>query len=251
MGSTIISRHQYTVRTKMNFRKHEADIKNLLHTGERASNSKDPNKKGKPKPTYARGVYVLSRKADDTTFKIGMAWGGGGLFQRLMSYKLCFPYKDEFILHFLVICEKADDAKALEKKLLKRSNVLKHTAKNEEYQGRWSYEYRVIAKKATLKNALMKTLDSNRDIWDSVMVFNKTGWKVKEQDERLTGLERPSERRETMLGRDGEDKKAKAKPKPKLGFDDFEMRRTLLKSLVQQTTREQRSEKRSKLKVRK
>ena len=31
-----------------------------------------------------------------------MAHGSGGIYERLKSYKNCFPYEDEFYLHFCI-----------------------------------------------------------------------------------------------------------------------------------------------------
>ena len=198
----------------MNFREREKTIKNLLLTGKRKSNSTDPKKKNNMKDTHERGVYVLSRKTDDTTYKIGMAFGQGGVFNRLMSYKLCFPNKDEFYLHYVIVCGKANDAKKLEKQLLKRK-LLKPTDKNEDYEGRWSYEYRISKKKSTLKNVLVRTLDENRGLWTALYTFNKKGWKTTLPNQRLvSGVERPSTSRASTLGRDGKEKKAKPKPTP-------------------------------------
>ena len=52
------------------------------------------------------GIVVIEMiKYSNETFKLGMAWGSGGLYNRIIpQYKICFAGKDEFFLRYLVIC---------------------------------------------------------------------------------------------------------------------------------------------------
>ena len=178
----------------MNFKNNEKDIQKLLRSGTRTTRSVDPKKKGQKKPTYFRGLYIISRGEEDSTFKIGMAHGEGGLFTRLKNYKLCWPYPKEFFVHYLVVCPTAKDAKSLEKAVLKNKRSLKGIKKYPGAQGRVSSEYRVTASRTALKKVLMDAMDKNRDTWQSLVVFGKTKWKLKLQDDKLlSGAERPSE----------------------------------------------------------
>lgn len=52
----------------MNFIDNEKHIEDLLMLPDRV----------KGKKSYFRGVYIFSRDYDDTSYKMGMAWGRGG-----------------------------------------------------------------------------------------------------------------------------------------------------------------------------
>lgn len=196
----------------MNFKDNQKNIQKLLRSGTRTTRSTNPKKAGEKKTTYYRGLYVISRGEGDSTFKIGMAHGDGGLFTRLKSYKLCWPYENEFYVHYLVVCPTAKDAKELERQVLKNKRSLKGIKKNPEAQGKASNEYRVTASKDALKKVLMDAMDRNRDTWEALVVFGKTKWTIKEQDEKLlSGAERPSEKRGKKKGFDGKEVKTAKK----------------------------------------
>lgn len=226
-----------TIIRRMNFKNNEKDIQKLLRTGTRLSQSKDPEKKGKKVATYHRGLYVISRLEGDTTHKIGMAHGEGGLFPRLKSYKLCWPYPKEYYVQFLVVCPSAQDAKKLEKEVLKNKRSLKHIEKNPEAQGRSSNEYRVTASREALKKALFDAMDRNRDTWEALIVFGENHWVIKHQDEKLlSGAARSSRRRGKKTGFDGEEIKTPSKGY----FSQWDLERAILLSNREKATRERR-----------
>jgi hypothetical protein len=229
----------------MNFKNNEKDIQKLLRSGTRVTRSKDPKKNGQKRPTYHRGLYVISRGERDSTYKIGMAHGDGGLFTRLKSYKLCWPYENEFYVHYLVVCPTAKDAMKLERAVLKNKRSLKGIKKNPEAQGRASNEYRATASKAALKKVLLDAMDRNRDTWEALVVLGKTKWTVKEQDEKLlSGAERPSEKRGKKKGFDGKEIHT-----PKKGyFSKWDVDEAIRRSAVQQKTRTGRAKARRKKK---
>ena len=108
----------------MNFEVHEKKIQRLCLLPDRRAS------KGKTKTVaqYHKGVYLISRDVDDVCYKIGVAYGAGGLFQRLKQYKHCFPYPTEYYLQYLFLSATGEDAKELEKIILK----IKTFAKIEE-----------------------------------------------------------------------------------------------------------------------
>ena len=141
-------------------------IKKLLATPE----------KGK----FYKGVYVISRdehenKNDDLQYKIGMAHGTGGLYERVKNYEMCYPYPDEFFIHFFIITHTEQDARNLEKVILNYKSMdpvkrPKDLSKNTEY--------RVVSKKETLHNALLKSLRDNSKMWSYIVVLGLQGWKL-------------------------------------------------------------------------
>ena len=104
----------------MNVHTYQKNLEQLLLTGERESKGKTKSLR----PTYYSGVYILSRSLENQNFKLGMSWGTGGIYKRIISqYKICFAGKDEFFIRYLVICprQKAGTkhfAYIMEKKLL-------------------------------------------------------------------------------------------------------------------------------------
>ena len=178
----------------MNFKKHEKKIKKLLVLPEkRSSKGANPTQL---RNTYQKGVYLLSRDKDDENVKIGMAHGYGGLFERLKSYKLCFPYPNEYYLQYVFICNTSQNARDLERIILARTDKLKHIEESEEKQeGRHSLEWRFISKKDTLNSTLIEELNNNPLLWDYAVVFSEKGWKIKPSTEKITNFQRlPSSR---------------------------------------------------------
>ena len=147
--------------------------------------------------TFQKGLYIISRDVDDLTTKIGMAWGAGGLFQRVKSYKICFPYETELFIQFAIICPSAESSKALEKIVLRHGQLTMVEA-NSTAQGRRSEEYKVVSSKKVLYDVITNSLDSNPDMWTHVVVFGLNFWKVvKKGDTTLPwpSLMRPSSSR--------------------------------------------------------
>ena len=157
----------------MNFNLHERDLKDFLSDdlGERY-----------------RGVYVISRHKNDTSFKIGVSYGKGGLFNRLKSYKICWPYEDEYYLHFAALTFSADDAKILEKSLLNHSTIKNKLIKwvDSIPQARLSKEYKVLAKRDVIMNAMLDTLIKHPNKWVAITTFTDHNWKICTYDGKIT-----------------------------------------------------------------
>jgi len=138
---------------------------------------KRTSKSGKLVTQHFKGLYVISRKRDDLTFKIGIAHGQGGLKPRLQSYKICYPYADEFYVHYIIITPTSNDAKKLEKILLADS-TLQSTLENPTAQGKKSKEYKMVASHRDLKKVLTRALDNNINLWTHVTVLGDNGWNI-------------------------------------------------------------------------
>lgn len=164
----------------MNFKQNEKDLQRLLYEGTRTSS------KGNSVPTYFKGVYLISGEKVAPSYKIGMAFGQGGLFNRLMSYKICWPYINEFYLHFAIVCYEPEQAKQLETILLAHDK-LQQIEKAEDAQGRRSNEYRVAEKRTKIFRALDDTLNARRDLWAYLLLFGEKGWRLQQNtgDNRL------------------------------------------------------------------
>lgn len=165
----------------MNFNSHHKSIKKLLLLPEKRK-SRNPDKPDQNQ--FHRGIYVLSRdretdKNNKLQYKIGMAHGAGGLYKRLGDYKICFPYPDEFYLHFIIITPSSEAAKKLERVILKERKM--EAVKNPRNTLQ-NLEYRIVAKKATLHDALLKALRDNTKLWTHIMVFGEKGWKTLNND---------------------------------------------------------------------
>jgi hypothetical protein len=156
----------------MNYTNYEASLgKLLLLPDTRLS------KTGKEKTQHFKGIYVISRSKDDLTFKIGVAYGDGGLKPRLQNYKLCYPYKDEFFVHYIIITATATDAKMLERKVLGDPR-LSNTERNPVAQGRKSTEWKVLTSTSVLKKVLITAMDNNSNLWTHCVVFSDNGWNI-------------------------------------------------------------------------
>ena len=175
----------------MNFTDNQFAIEKLLMLPDKVAGKKN-------KSAYFKGVYIFSRDYDDNSYKIGMAWGIGGLFQRLKSYKICYPYKNEFFLQYLLISATADDAKTLETKVL-ASKKLESVDENPTVEGRRSREWKMVSKREVLNNVLKSSLNANPNLWTHCIVFGKTGWIIHiNSGKALPDLVRPSSSRATQ-----------------------------------------------------
>ena len=161
----------------MNWHKQHKELKTLLLRPEKRKSS-NPSKPDKQQ--FYKGVYVISRDLDENKnkelqYKIGMAHGYGGLFERLKDYEICYPYSDEYFIHFLILTHTGADAKKLEKVILHSASLSivkrpKDTLKDTEY--------RTVLKKETLHNCLLKALKNNTDMWSYIAVMGDKGWKL-------------------------------------------------------------------------
>ena len=175
----------------MNFTDNQFAIEKLLMLPDKVAGKKN-------KSAYFKGVYIFSRDYDDNSYKIGMAWGVGGLFQRLKNYKICYPYKNEFFLQYLLISATADDAKTLETKVL-ASKKLESVDENPTVEGRRSREWKMVSKREVLNNVLKTSLTANQNFWTHCIVFGKTGWIIHtNHGQALPDLVRPSTSRATQ-----------------------------------------------------
>lgn len=163
-----------TARTtvKINYVDFEKSLGKLLKLPDKRT-----SKSGKLVAQHFKGVYVISRKKDDLTFKIGIAHGQGGLKPRLQSYKICYPYADEYYIHYILITPTSTDAKELERIVLADS-TLRNTVQKSDAQGKKSFEYKMVSDKSTLKKALARALDGNVNKWTHAIVFGDNGWKI-------------------------------------------------------------------------
>ena len=132
------------------------------------------------KGKYYKGLYVISRdenenKNNELQYKIGMAHGSGGLYKRVQSYEMCYPYKDEFFVHFFIITHTEQDAKDLEKVILDYKSMIHVKRPKDEAK---ETEYRIVSKKETLHNALLKALKDNSMMWSYIVVLGEKGWKL-------------------------------------------------------------------------
>ena len=148
----------------MNFKDHESDLKELLQIPV-------PGRK----KYYHKGCYIIQRDEGDLSYKIGVSWGKSGLLVRLRSYKICFPYINEFFVTYLILSSTEQDAKSLEKKILAQ-RTLKQVEKNPTAQGRRSNEYRFVSSGGVLKSTIKRILDGNPNLWTHIVVFGVNGW---------------------------------------------------------------------------
>ena len=95
------------------------------------------------------------------------------------------PYKDEFYVQYIFVCDTKEKSKLLEKKILARTDKLtdKRIAQQEfddesKVKGRRSREYRFSAKKQDLKDLLKAELNDNIDLWRYTVVFGKNSWEI-------------------------------------------------------------------------
>jgi hypothetical protein len=162
----------------MNFHKNQKKIATLLNDGWRAHTGK---KKGMTR-TYNTGIYLISQKQNSSFQKLGMAFGQGGVYRRLLDYKVCYSLEDEFWLNYVIICPKIKVnntafSHILEKKILEKIG----TQSAESYSNEWLLN----ASTKKLETFLFNTLNFNRPLWNYVLKFTKKGWIVIENTEEF------------------------------------------------------------------
>ena len=194
----------------MDFKRKQTDIRRLLVLSEKRK-SKSTAKKVTYKYQYQKGVYVFSKELNSDNHKIGMAFGGGGLFNRLKSYKICQPFPREFYLQYLFITD-SDSARALETQILDRTDKLKHIQKAEDLgdeadQGEHSLEWRFTASKDVLNSVLIEELNKSPELWKYAVIFGANSWKIIPSPTKITNFQRPASTR-TEKPLFGEEKKA-------------------------------------------
>jgi hypothetical protein len=109
------------------------------------------------------------------------------------------PYKDEYYVQYLFICQTKEEAKALERKILARTDKLTDTQIAEQVfddeskvKGRRSKEYRFSAKKDDLTQLLIAELNDHTDLWRYAVIFGKNGWKIQVSPGKITNFQRPA-----------------------------------------------------------
>lgn len=168
----------------MNFTENQKKFQQILYKGD------GKTKSGKNKKLYHRGVYIFTREEDDRRYKIGMAFGESGMFERLKKqYRICYAYPGEFWIKFLVLTLEPSQSRKLEKKLL---SVLK-TIPNQVA----SKEWKITSTPEVLKQKLRKILNENKDLWFAVVVFSQQNMRVIDNTEEIgfSDLNKPSNRR--------------------------------------------------------
>jgi hypothetical protein len=182
----------------MNFTDEQKAIEKLLLLPDKRVSIKGGDKK-----QYYKGVYIFSRDVDDTSYKIGMAWGVGGIFQRLKNYKICYPYENEFFIQYILISATSEDAKKLEKKILSSQKLKMIEQTTTVVAGKRSREWRIVSKRNILNGVLKSTLEANPNLWTHIVVFGETGWVVHTnasligKSNKIKDLVRPSKSRAT------------------------------------------------------
>lgn len=163
----------------MNFKNHKKELRAFF---------KEQKIGGK---TYgARGVYVFTRDLDDDVFKLGVSYGRAGLYNRLKNYQICYPFKNEFFLHMVVITPTGEDGKKLERQLL-RNKTMKSSPSLIA-----GTEFRITSTRKKLFAAVEYVLEGQPDLWTHVVVFNGDCWKViPNRYPRSLNISRPPARR--------------------------------------------------------
>ena len=164
----------------MNFVKYERTIQSLL-------------------PAGTGGCYIYSQSKNDRVFKIGTAWGD--LFDRIRRQKFCYPYKNEYFLHYIWVTSTTREdvyrrkkATTLERSLLNyvgkkvkgTRNQYKLTAStiiddddddDEKEQGRRPLEFRFVGSKERLKK-LIQDVFMTTPLWSKMIEFRPRTWDV-------------------------------------------------------------------------
>ena len=151
-------------QTKMNVHTYQKDLEQLLLTGERESQGKNKV----VRPTYYSGVYILSRSLKNLNYKLGMAWGTGGIFKRIISqYKICFAGKDEFFIRYLVICPRQKEGKKhfaylMEQELLASIKDKVPIDEDSRKYGAYSKEYIFVPEIKKLEETMGEVLNNEK-----------------------------------------------------------------------------------------
>ena len=140
------------------------------------------------------GCYVYTRDKNDKTFKIGMS--ESSLFRRLRSAKSCYPYANEFWIHYIIatgdnglikVGETRSRTRELERVLLINSQDSTTRGKkitnegtieesSDKEQGIRPKEYRFYGGKSDLDKLIKDTTDLT-PIYESLFVFSENDWK--------------------------------------------------------------------------
>ena len=137
---------------------------------------------GKNRATYAKGVYIFSVQGPDQVHKFGVAFGAGGLYERLKSYRLCFPQPDKIVIKYLIIASSTEKARALEKLFLDHQKLKK--APNQ-----YSREWQSVRSRKLMEEVMIDILNRS-DLWERVAVLWENGNEIHPKSiERKKGTE--------------------------------------------------------------
>jgi hypothetical protein len=158
----------------MNFKSNITEIKNNLLKLE----NKRINTKGTKTNTYHKGVYCISQFEYRDQYKIGLARGNSGLYQRIKSYAIAYPYSDELFVHFMVICLSTTDAEQFERIVLADKGL----SQIEQNPTKGSLEWRINSKFNNIQDSIRQACIDHPNLWQKIIVFGKNGWKVIHND---------------------------------------------------------------------
>ena len=132
----------------------------------------DKNSKNKTSATFT-GVYIINQDVDDANFKIGVAHGAStGIYNRISSqYKICWPFDDEFWLHFMILAPPGKPSKELEKLIIDSLDA-------DPSKISYSSEWKMVATKAKMRSKLAKLLNANKNMWTYCISFGTNSWKI-------------------------------------------------------------------------
>ena len=164
----------------MNFHVHRKELRSLLHSGWR----KKTGKRGGNTSTYNAGCYFISQKRDDSTFKMGLS---NSIYSRLSNqYLVCFPFKEDYYVKYLVICG-ADDTRELEVKLAAalRGAASKKDSLDLISKDSYSKEWFLVSRDARISSAIFKVCRTWKK-WSHVVKFEQEGWRVISVGDKLS-----------------------------------------------------------------
>lgn len=173
----------------MDFKNNRKDIRDLVNKVE-----VEP---GGGRVHNLRGVYILQRDPSTRHYKIGMSVDG--LYNRLSSYAtMCFPFEDEYYLHYLIISPRRSDeteyrrvVKKLEDKFIDIEKTdFKSMLKSDKNQGRSTKEYKTISSTTVLKDTVFRVLNANKTLWTHLIVFGDDGWQIHKCPKRTGSLKK-------------------------------------------------------------
>jgi hypothetical protein len=154
----------------MNIHSHQKKIRTLLIDGEAIGETKT-------EPTFYPGCYIISRTMGYNLFKLGMAWGKGGLYKRIIGqYKICMSLKrTEFFLRYLVIAHREKEGKThysaiLEKQLLKTIDS--------KVADSYSKEYIFSPDINKLETRIGDVLNSHKKYYKMAIKFTRSGFRL-------------------------------------------------------------------------
>ena len=60
-------------------------------------------------------MYIISRDLNEDkngklSYKIGLARGDKGLYDKVKSYKICYAYRDELFVQYMFVCLEKDNS---------------------------------------------------------------------------------------------------------------------------------------------